>query len=80
MRRFLAEGLAWNMMIERSITDVVLTETLIGSLTQAASSIASSALSFPSGSCSRVPDNVTFRKEKPHGFKIVCRRVALCSN
>jgi hypothetical protein len=30
---FLAAGLAWNIMIERPITDVVLTEILIGSLT-----------------------------------------------
>jgi hypothetical protein len=80
VRAFLAAGLAWDALIERPITDIVLAEILIGSLTQAASSIASSALSFPSRSCSRVPDNVTFRKEKPHGFKIVCRRVALCGN
>jgi hypothetical protein len=34
--------------IERPITDVVVTENLIGSLTQVASLFASSALSFPS--------------------------------
>jgi|GEM_PF-5917951 hypothetical protein len=33
MQLFLAEGLAGNIMIERPITDVVLTEILIGSLT-----------------------------------------------
>jgi hypothetical protein len=30
---FFAAGLAWNILIERPITDVVLTEILIGSLT-----------------------------------------------
>lgn len=41
------------------------TEKLIGSQTQAASSTASSALSFPSLIRSRVADNVTIQKERP---------------
>lgn len=58
------------MLIERPITDVVLAEILIGSLTLAASLIASSALSFPSRSCSRVPDNVISGRRTPMGSKI----------
>lgn len=33
VQKFQAEGLAWNILIERPVTDVVLTEILIGSLT-----------------------------------------------
>ena len=40
-------------------------EQLIGSPTQAASIIASSARSFPSSLCSRVADNVIIQKERP---------------
>ena len=33
VQMFQPEGLAWNILIERPVTDVVLTEILIGSLT-----------------------------------------------
>lgn len=66
--------------IERPITDIVGTENLIGSSTQAAPLFASSARSFPSRVRSRVSDNINFRRRNPHGFKTLCRRVALCGN
>ena len=41
---------------------------------------ASSARSFPSCVRSRVSNNINFRRRNPHGFKTLCRRVALCGN
>ncbi len=64
--------------IEWPITDVVVTENLIGSLTQAVSLNTSSALSFPSPA--RVSDNIISRRRNPHGFDTLCRRVAVLGN
>jgi len=66
--------------IERPITDIVVAENLIGSSTQAALLLASSDRFFPSCIRSRVADNINFRRRNPHGFKTICRRVALCGN
>jgi len=66
--------------MERPITDIVVTENLTGSSTQAATLFASSARSFPSCTRSRVSYNINFRRRNPHGFKTICRRVALCGN
>ncbi len=58
-------------------TDVVLSESLIGSQTKVASLCASMGYSFLSFVPSRVQDNITIHKEEPQGFEIVCRWVAV---
>ena len=54
-----------NMVLDGPSPMLFVTEKLIGSQTQVASMIASSASSFPSYVCSRVADNVTIQKERP---------------
>ena len=73
-------GPRMTQLVKRPITDIVCTEKLIGSSTQAAPLFASSARSFPSCIRSRVSHNINFRRRNPHGFKTLCRRVALCGN
>lgn len=54
-----------NIVLDGPSPMLFVTEKLIGSQTQVASMIASSASSFPSYVCSRVADNVTIQKERP---------------
>jgi hypothetical protein len=58
-------GRMGNMVLEGPSPMLFVTENLIGSQTQAASMVASSAISFPSYVPSRVADNVIIQKERP---------------